>query len=90
MINAPRASTEAQGAVIATRPARDAFRHIPTSGLPSLIQVKIIQETVAAPVATVVVRNTEPKLSIEVQAAPLKPYQPNQRMNTPSAPSVSE
>ena len=31
-------------------------------------------------------RNTDPRSSIVVQAAPLKPYQPNHNMNTPSAP----
>ena len=45
-----------------------------------------MQVTVARAGATVVVRKTEPSCSTEVQAAPLKPYQPNQRMNTPNAP----
>lgn len=36
---APRQSVSAQGAVIATRPAREALRHMETSGLPCLIQV---------------------------------------------------
>ena len=76
--------------MIATKPARDAFRHIPTSGFPSFIHVKIIQANVAAAAAIVVVRNTEPKLSTVVVAAPLNPYQPNQRINTPKAPSVNE
>ena len=38
----PKASTVAQGAVMATRPAREAFRHIDTSGLPFFSQVKIM------------------------------------------------
>mgnify|MGYP000501849286 CR=1 FL=1 len=36
----------------------------------------------------IVVRKIEPKSSSEVAAAPLNPYQPNQRINTPSAPIV--
>ena len=55
---APRQSVTSQGAVIATSPAREAFRHIDTSGLPYLIHVKIIQVTVATAGATVVVRKT--------------------------------
>ena len=84
----PRASRLAQPAVIPTSPAREALRHIETSGLPFLIQVKSIQTTVATPGAMVVVRKIEPSSSTEVAAAPLKPYQPNQRMKTPSAPIV--
>ena len=56
--------------------------------MPYFIHVNIMQVTVAIAGATVVVRNTEPSWSIDVQAAPLKPYQPNQRINTPSAPIV--
>ena len=83
---APVTSVTSQGAVIATRPAREAFRHIDTSGLPYLIQVKIIHTTVAIAGATVVVTNTEPSCSTLVHAAPLKPYQPSQRINTPRHP----
>ena len=72
---------------MATRPARDAFRHMETSGLPYLIQVKIIHTTVATAGAIVVVTKMEASCSRLVAAAPLKPYQPNHRMNTPSAPS---
>ena len=42
--------------------------------------------TVATDGAIVVVTNIEPISSIEVAAAPLKPYQPSQRMNTPRQP----
>ena len=86
MAIAPKQSVTSHGAVMATRPAREALRQIETSGLPYLIQVKIIHTTVATEGATVVVRNTEPSCSIEVQAAPLKPYQPNQRMKQPRQP----
>ena len=86
MINAPVTSVTSQGAVIATRPAREALRHMETSGLPYLIQVKIIHTTVAIAGATVVVKNTDPSCSTLVQAAPLNPYQPSQRINTPRQP----
>ena len=87
IIVAPNASVTSQGAVIPTRPASEAFKHIETSGLPYLIHVNIIHVTVATAGATVVVRKIEPKSSIVVAAAPLNPYQPNHRINTPSAPS---
>ena len=70
---------------MATSPASDALRHMDTSGLPYFTQVKIIQVTVATAGATVVVRNTAPSVGISVAAAPLKPYQPNHRINTPRA-----
>ena len=71
---------------MATRPARDAFRHMETSGLPYLTQVKIMATTVATEGAMVVATKTEPISSMEVAAAPLKPYQPSQRINTPRHP----
>ena len=74
----PKQSTESQGAVIATRPAREAFRHMET---------KIMQTTVATEGATVVVRKILPSCGTLVAAAPLKPYQPSHKMKTPSAPS---
>ena len=74
--------------MIATKPARDAFKHIETSGLPYLIHVKIIHTTVATAGATVVVRKIEPSVFKSVAAAPLNPYQPSHKMNTPSAPIV--
>ena len=49
--------------------------------------MNIIHVTVATAGAIVVVRKIEPKSSIVVAAAPLNPYQPNHRINTPSAPS---
>lgn len=65
--------------VIATSPASDALRHIETSGLPFLSQVKIIVTTVATAGAIVVVRNISARQSTLEAAAPLNPYQPNQR-----------
>ena len=59
--------------MIATRPAREAFKHIETSGLPYLTQVNIIATTVATDGAIVVVTKIEPISSIEVAAAPLEP-----------------
>ena len=71
---------------MATRPAREAFKHIETSGLPYFTQVRIMVTTVAMAGAMVVVTKMEPSSSTEVAAAPLKPYQPSHRMKTPSAP----
>ena len=56
---APNASVTSQGAVIATRPASEALRHIETSGLPYLTHVNIIHTTVAIEGAIVVVTNTD-------------------------------
>jgi len=86
----PSASTTSQPAVTATRPASEALSDIETSGLPFLIQVKIIVTQVAIAGAQVVVTNIEASCGPLFAAAPLKPYQPNQRMNTPSAPRVKE
>ena len=85
---APKQPVISHGAVIATRPVSDAFRLMDTSGLPYLIHVKIIHTTVATAGATVVVRKMEPSCSTDVAAAPLNPYQPSHRINTPSAPSA--
>ena len=88
IIIAPSASVTSHPAVIATSPASEAFRHIDTSGLPYLSHVKIIHTTVASAGAIVVVTKIEPSCSTDFAAAPLNPYQPSQRMNTPSAPIV--
>ena len=85
-MHAPSASAVSQGAVIATRPASEALRHMETSGFPNLIHVKIIVVTVAIAGAMVVATKMLPSCSSEVAAAPLNPYQPSQRMNTPKAP----
>ena len=77
-------------AQITTIPASDALRHIETSGLPFLIHVNIIVTHVATEGAIVVVRNTEASSDADVAAAPLNPYQPSHRINTPSAPRVIE
>ena len=87
MMIAPNASVTSQGAVIATRPASEALRHIETSGLPYLSHVKIIHTTVATAGAIVVVTVIDASCSTEVAAAPLNPYQPSQRMNTPRPPT---
>ena len=88
MTAAPAASVTSQPAVMATRPASEALSDMETSGLPYLTQVKIMVTTVATAGATVVVRKMEPSSSTVWAAAPLKPYQPSHRMNTPSAPSA--
>ena len=71
---------------MATRPASEAFKHMETSGFPYLSQVKIIHTTVATAGETVVVRKIEPSSETLVAAAPLKPYQPSHRINTPKQP----
>ena len=86
MMKEPMTSTFAHPAVTATRPARDPFKDMETSGLPFLIHVKIIALTVATAGATVVVAKICDNCIVSVAAAPLNPYQPNQRMNTPRAP----
>ena len=88
--HAPMESTTAQGAVIPTRPASDALSVMVTSGLPSLAQVKIMAATEAVAAPTVVVVKICATCAVVPPAAPLKPYQPNHRMKTPSAPSVME
>ena len=55
---APMISTLAHPAVIATKPAKEPFNVIETSGLPFFIQVIIITVTVASDAETVVVMNT--------------------------------
>ena len=69
--------------------AKEALRHIETSGFPFLIQVKIIVTQVATAGAIVVVTKIEARDSLSHAAAPLKPYQPNQRIKQPSAPKVT-
>ena len=76
--------------MIATRPAKDALRHIDTSGLPFLAQVKIMQVTVATAGAIVVLPRMRAISAASPAAAPLKPYQQNHRMKQPSAPRVTE
>ena len=86
MIKAPSASVTSQGAVIATSPASDAFRHIDTSGFPYLSHVKIMQTTVATAGAIVVVIKIEASCDPVFAAAPLNPYQPNHKIKHPNAP----
>ena len=90
MIPEPKASVTSQEAVTATSPAKEPFRDMDTSGLPSLIQVKSMVVQVATAGATVVVTRIDAKVGTSVAAAPLKPYQANHRINTPSAPRVRE
>ena len=83
----PNASTTSQPAVTATSPAKEAFRHMETSGFPYFTHVKIMQTTVAIDGAIVVVTKMDPSSSTVVAAAPLNPYQPSHRMKTPRQPS---
>ena len=89
-IVAPIISRLAHPAVIPTKPAKPAFRHIDTSGFLFLTHVNINVVHVATAGATVVVAKIIPSWVKFVAAAPLNPYQPNQRMKQPSAPKVIE
>ena len=75
---------------MATKPAREAFRHMDTSGLPFFSQVKIMHVTVATAGAMVVLPKIQAIWAGSEAAAPLKPYQQNQRMKQPRAPMVRE
>ena len=66
----------------------EAGKFAPTGG--GTQGVKIIVVQVATEGAIVVVRKIAESSEGVVAAAPLKPYQPSQRMNTPSAPSGIE
>ena len=94
MMNAPNGETASQPAVMATRPAREPFRVMETSGLPYRFQVKIMVTQVATAAARLVLKQTRP-VRVMVSSVdrlreepPLKPNQQNQRMNTPRAPAV--
>ena len=88
MIEAPKPSTFAHPAVIATKPAREPFKHMDTSGLPYLTHVTIITVTVANAGANVVVAKICAILVTSAAAAPLNPYHPNHKMKHPRAPIV--
>ena len=51
-----------------------------------MIHVNAIHTTVATAGATVVVKKIDPSVGTSVAAAPLNPYQPSQRINTPRQP----
>src|SRR3970040_1371349 len=79
--------TKAQGAVIATRPAREPFNDIPKSGFPRRIQAVIMEERVAAAAAMLVVVATcamEGPSAAMVEPG-LNPNHPHQRTKTPRA-----
>jgi hypothetical protein len=88
MITALSGLTDAQELVIATRPARAAFKLMPASGLPNLIQDVNMART-APVVATrwVLTKIMAMSLLAAVVDPGLKPNQPNQRINTPRAAS---
>ena len=93
MIAADTGDTVSHPAVIATRPARDPFRDMETSGFLYLTHVMSITATVATAAARFVVTKILPALTIASPSmltvdAPLNPNQQNQRMNTPKAPMV--
>ncbi len=60
---APNGLTASQPAVIATRPAKEPFKVMETSGFLYLIHVVIIVATVAVAAARLVLKNTLPARS---------------------------
>ncbi len=80
-------------AVMPTKPPRAPLSVMPGSGRPSFLDHAVNMAPMAPAAAdSVVVTATEAKsapTAASVEPA-LNPYQPNQRMNTPSAPSMSE
>ena len=87
MTTAAHGSTDAQGAVMATSPARHPFIVIPRSGFPARIQIVAIPVKAPAAAARFVFIATfasnEPSPTPNVDPG-LNPNQPNQRINTPS------
>jgi len=85
------AVTKAQGAVMATRPAKQTLRIMDRSGFLRRAQAVIQAVIVAAAAAMLVVTSTwamaEPSPTAMVEPG-LKPNQPSQRMSTPSAAEV--
>src|SRR3954470_14658666 len=73
------ASTNAQGAVIATRPASMPLHIMVTSGLPNLLQTYAVAATApAAEASNVFTATTAVRVSIAAKVEPaLKPNQPN-------------
>ena len=95
IIAALTGETVSQPAVIATRPANEPFNVIETSGLPYLIQVKIIVVTVATAAAMFVVTKILPadtiaSPSMDTVEQPLNPNQQNHKIKQPNAPNVNE
>ena len=78
--------TNAQGAVMATRPARVPLRIMLRSGLPSAIQATSVAARQPAAAAMLVFSATRPIAftSTAIVLPGLNPNQPSQRMNVPS------
>ena len=89
---APATVTVAQPAVIATSPPRVPLSVMEMSGFLYFIHVTIMAAIVEHAAAMFVVTNTRLAVSSSPSRpsvdAGLKPNHPNQRINTPSAPSV--
>ena len=87
MSTADGAVTNAQGAVIATRPASAPFAIIEGSGLPYLLHMYSIAVTLpAAPASMVFVAITPMRRSDPASVEPgLKPNHPKHRMNVPAS-----
>ena len=88
---APKLFTLAQPAVIPTSPARAPFKVMLTSGFPEIIDVYIAEIDAAAADNVVVTAIDARSTSTAANAEPtLNPYQPNHKINTPSAPATME
>ena len=94
MMTAWAGVTKAQGAVIATRPARQPLSVMPRSGLPSEIQQAAVAVSVAAAAARLVVSATSAtalypiSLAMPIVLPGLNPNQPNQRIKQPMVAAV--
>src|SRR5882672_2706334 len=85
MITEEPTETNAQGAVIATRPARQPFSVMPRSGLPIMIQHVAVDVSVANAAAVLVVTVISPiaRGSTPIVLPGLNPNQPNHRTKVP-------
>ena len=86
MMTAPSEFTNAQGAVMATRPASRPLQSIVGSGLPvTRYIVSSVPTDAAAPASIVFTATMAMRLSVPASVEPgLNPNQPNARMNVPS------
>ena len=92
MSTAAAGLTKAQGAVMATRPAKIPFMVIEKSGLPKRFQemsMAVMPPTAAAKLVVKKMWLTKPgSATMPIVEPGLKPNQPNHKINTPSAAKV--
>ena len=88
MMTALSGVTEAQGAVMATSPAKAPFKLMPISGLPNLIQEVTMARTAPAAAARLVLTKIIAMSLLAAVVDPgLNPNHPSQRIKTPRATS---